>query len=208
MPAEGHPSSLSYAPHTSFLTPDWSPSLIEHAVAAGVLATGGSSNKCHYQYTNPSNGVCDTYFDDGLRGSADTRFPITSADTLATATVLQQHNSADILATNWSPPIGDLLPHDAPASDRQRQVVCSIVPRNFLTMVSAQNPVINCSECGKQFTGRYCKRNSKRHLQSVHHKEVCYCDVEGCHRAFNRSDAVLVHKRRSHGNMASSSSPK
>lgn len=82
------------------------------------------------------------------------------------------------------------------------------VRQKSLTYVSVQRPVIISSECCKHFTGRYCKRNSKRHLRSVHQKVVCHCDIEGCHRTFKQSDAVLVHKRRSHGNMASSNSPR
>ena len=57
-----------------------------------------------------------------------------------------------------------------------------------------------CDTCGVAMTGQYCRRNLRRHVESVHDSTIhmYYCDVADCNRSFRRSDALRVHQRKSH----------
>jgi hypothetical protein len=97
-------------------------------VAAGVLATGDGSTGYQYHYSNLLNRIYDTPFENGLQGSADTRFLITSMNTFSTTTAPRQYNGTDMLATNRGSAAGDSWQDDLPASDRQRRVLCFMIP--------------------------------------------------------------------------------
>lgn len=60
-----------------------------------------------------------------------------------------------------------------------------------------------CGTCEEQFKGTYRKRNLSRHMLTIHgDKELKVCEVAGCSRSYKRSDALIVHMRKEHMDIA------
>ncbi|KAF2634287.1 hypothetical protein P280DRAFT_280126 [Massarina eburnea CBS 473.64] len=57
---------------------------------------------------------------------------------------------------------------------------------------------ITCSRCSIPFSGEYARGNLHRHMKTSHSKEKFTCEVEGCSRQYQRSDARLAHYRKIH----------
>lgn len=63
--------------------------------------------------------------------------------------------------------------------------------------------VVQCSECGKTLTGSYASGNLTRHQKSKQcaaskNRKVFVCGIDGCPNQYERSDALLNHKRKKH----------
>lgn len=80
--------------------------------------------------------------------------------------------------------------------------------RKLLPFLTGQNlrreeeqAIENCLVCGEPFTGKYRKRNRKRHMDRFHsgnnngqdaHKRMC----RWCEKLFSRSDGARKHERK------------
>ncbi|KAF1833039.1 hypothetical protein BDW02DRAFT_553449 [Decorospora gaudefroyi] len=74
--------------------------------------------------------------------------------------------------------------------------------RNRPTSPSVSAQPVSCTVCKKPFKGQYAQRNRTRHMERFH--PACTasgdipCSQPGCASTFGRSDALIVHLRRSH----------
>ncbi|KAH6615298.1 hypothetical protein C7974DRAFT_62605 [Boeremia exigua] len=68
----------------------------------------------------------------------------------------------------------------------------------------ASNDVLYCSDCPRQFTGKWKKTNLARHDRSKHQNggRTYPCKAAGCISVFKRSDARLKHYRKRHSSLA------
>ncbi|KAF2634981.1 hypothetical protein P280DRAFT_523643 [Massarina eburnea CBS 473.64] len=64
--------------------------------------------------------------------------------------------------------------------------------------VTGNGPTIVCSTCSISFTGEYARGNLHRHMKTSHSNTKFPCEVEGCSRQYQRSDARLAHYRKRH----------
>jgi hypothetical protein len=125
-PAVDYHCSLSDTPYTEFLTTNWSPSLLNHAAAAGVLAAGDSWTDDYPYYPNSIYAFQGPSFDNGTHGIVDTVVPIGSTETISTALTFQYYNDSDVLATDQIPSIDSPMQNRTrPAEHQQRQVLGS-----------------------------------------------------------------------------------
>ncbi|KAH6638441.1 hypothetical protein C7974DRAFT_289960, partial [Boeremia exigua] len=68
---------------------------------------------------------------------------------------------------------------------------------------SAESDVLTCSYCEGQFQGEWRKRNLSRHVKIQHgDNKPIECDAPGCERSYKRSDALKVHLRKEHPDIA------
>jgi hypothetical protein len=85
----------------------------------------------------------------------------------------------------------------------QPMSVSSASTSSELSVASSSVPAaLYCSEegCDAVFSGAYRRGNLARHKRSIHRglPGTYLCEVLGCHRSFNRSDARLKHYRKHH----------
>ncbi|KAF9696036.1 hypothetical protein EKO04_005826 [Ascochyta lentis] len=53
-------------------------------------------------------------------------------------------------------------------------------------------------DCRSQFTGQFGRGNLARHLRLVHNPREFPCEANGCHKVYNRQDALKKHRDQKH----------
>lgn len=74
--------------------------------------------------------------------------------------------------------------------------------QTFMSDLLPENVVLYCEHCRptvKSYSGTYARRNLSRHIFQTHSSSDEFpCSVPNCPESFRRTDARLVHERRSH----------
>ncbi|KAF2622069.1 hypothetical protein BU25DRAFT_426024 [Macroventuria anomochaeta] len=89
-----------------------------------------------------------------------------------------------------------------PSGSRESERV-SESSRRTSGLSNVGSPMLVCDVCEERFKGDYRKKNLTRHMLSMHgDNKLIVCEVPGCQRSYKRSDAVGVHKRKAHPDIA------